>query len=69
MQKLQPGDRARVTADWIKAEDKQRRVCVAGFQKNGAITFIKVRWVGQDSQRLSEDYGNLFEECELKRIG
>jgi hypothetical protein len=65
---LESGDRVKVTAEWIKSEDKQRRACVAGFQKNGAITFVKVRWVGQESQRLSEDYGNLFEECELKRI-
>ena len=66
---LKKGERVRVVADWIASEDKQRRAAVQSQQKHGQLFFVKIRWVGADSQRLEETYGTLFEESELRKVG
>jgi len=67
MGKFKIGDKCRIVVDWAtKKKVMNATAKVVGVQKNGNQTFIRIRWLGIDSQVLEEQYGSLFHPDELK---
>lgn len=67
-EQLEINDRCTVNVEWGDGSHRGKRVQIVSFQQNGSQTFARVRWLGNDSKTLAEQYGVLFNLKELRKV-
>lgn len=66
---IRVGDKCTVHVDYGNSKLlKGKRVRIEAAQKHGSQTFYKVKWLGVYGKECEEEFGNLFESQDLRRI-
>ena len=66
---LQTGNTVVVTAEWLATTDRnKKRAVINGFQTHGHQRYAQLIWLGRETYRLVQDYGTLFQECDLRKV-
>jgi hypothetical protein len=65
---LNVDDICTLSLDWGDTDLNGKRVQIIGTQVNGSNLFYRVLWRCRDAFGMKEKYGNVFAECELKKI-
>ena len=60
------GDKCRIVNDWLPQKAKSKKVQIIKFQKNGALKYAQIRWLGNID--YTEEYGTIFPIGELRKI-